>query len=283
MGAQIIDGKSIAADIRRDLKGRVDGLREQGVIPGLTVILVGDDPASQTYVRSKQRTSGEVGINSNVIELPKDTSQSELITLINDLNQDDKVHGILVQLPLPGHLDTDAVIRAINPAKDVDGFHPTNVGNLWAGLDGGFAPCTPSGIMELLHRSEIEPSGLNAVVMGRSNIVGKPMAGLLLKANATVTICHSRTQGLEDHLRQADILVVAIGRARFVKADWIKPGAVVIDVGMNRVDGKLCGDVDEGARDVAGYITPVPGGVGPMTIAQLLVNTVIAAERTLLL
>ena len=283
MGAQIIDGKSIAADIRRDLKGRIDGLREQGVIPGLTVILVGDDPASQTYVRSKQRTSGEVGINSNVIELPKDTSQSELITLINDLNQDDKVHGILVQLPLPGHLDTDAVIRAINPAKDVDGFHPTNVGNLWAGLDGGFAPCTPSGIMELLHRSEIEPSGLNAVVMGRSNIVGKPMAGLLLKANATVTICHSRTQGLEDHLRQADILVVAIGRARFVKADWIKPGAVVIDVGMNRVDGKLCGDVDEGARDVAGYITPVPGGVGPMTIAQLLVNTVIAAERTLLL
>ena len=283
MGAQIIDGKSIAADIRRDLKGRIDGLREQGVIPGLTVILVGDDPASQTYVRSKQRTSGEVGINSNVIELPKDTSQSELIKLINDLNQDDKVHGILVQLPLPGHLDTDAVIRAINPAKDVDGFHPTNVGNLWAGLDGGFAPCTPSGIMELLHRSEIEPSGLNAVVMGRSNIVGKPMAGLLLKANATVTICHSRTQGLEDHLRQADILVVAIGRARFVKADWIKPGAVVIDVGMNRVDGKLCGDVDEGARDVAGYITPVPGGVGPMTIAQLLVNTVIAAERTLLL
>ena len=280
MGAQIIDGKAIAADIRQGLKGKIDHLRRQNIVPGLTVILVGDNPASQTYVRSKQRTCGEVGIHSEVRELPSDTSQTELIALVDDLNKDPKVHGILVQLPLPGHIDTDAVIRAINPAKDVDGFHPTNVGDLWTGLGDGFAPCTPSGIMELLHRAGIEPAGLNAVVIGRSNIVGKPMAALLLQANATVTVCHSRTRGLEDYCRLADILVVAIGRARFVKADWIKPGAAVIDVGMNRVDGNLCGDVDEAARAVAGYITPVPGGVGPMTIAQLLCNTVIAAERT---
>ena len=280
MGAQIIDGKSIAAEIRSDLKVRIDRLKEKGITPGLTVVLVGDDPASQTYVRSKQRTSGEIGINSNVIELPEDTAQSELIDLIEQLNQDDTVHGILVQLPLPRHFDTDAVIQAVSPSKDVDGFHPINVGNLWAGLADSFAPCTPVGIMELLRRTGVDPAGMNAVVIGRSNIVGKPMAGLLLKANATVTICHSRTKDLEAHVKNADILIVAIGQPRFVKDSWIKPGAVIIDVGMNRVDGKLCGDVDESVKKVASHITPVPGGVGPMTIAQLLVNTVIAAERT---
>ncbi|NMB12385.1 MAG: bifunctional methylenetetrahydrofolate dehydrogenase/methenyltetrahydrofolate cyclohydrolase FolD [Firmicutes bacterium] len=281
MGAQLIDGKAIAADIRRELKEEISRLSTQGVIPGLTVVLVGDDSASQTYVRSKQRACAEVGIRSEVKTLAKDTPQAELIALIEELNQDPQVHGILVQLPLPKHMDSDAVVRVIDPAKDVDGFHPVNVGSLWTGLSGqGFVPCTPAGIMELLHRTGIEPTGLDAVVIGRSNIVGKPMAALLLQSNATVSICHSRTRGLKDYCLHADILVVAIGQARFIKADWIKPGAVVIDVGMNRVDGVLCGDVDEAARDVAGYITPVPGGVGPMTIAQLLRNTVIAAHRT---
>ncbi|NMB47148.1 MAG: bifunctional methylenetetrahydrofolate dehydrogenase/methenyltetrahydrofolate cyclohydrolase FolD [Firmicutes bacterium] len=282
MGAQIIDGKAIAADIRRELKAEINELRKQDIVPGLTVVLVGDDPASQTYVRSKQRACAEVGIRSEVKALAKDVSQAKLIALIEELNSDPEVNGILVQLPLPAHIDSDVVLRVIDPAKDVDGFHPVNVGSLWTGLAGqGFVPCTPSGIMELLHRTGIQPEGLNAVVIGRSNIVGKPMAGLLLQSNATVTICHSRTQGLEEHCRQADILVVAIGRARFIQRDWVKPGAVVIDVGMNRVDGVLCGDVDESVRQVAGYITPVPGGVGPMTIAQLLRNTVIAAQRTL--
>lgn len=282
LGAQLIDGKAIAADIRRELKEEINQLRTKNVIPGLTVVLVGDDPASQTYVRSKQRACAEVGIRSEVKMLAKDTPQAELIALIGELNRDPQVHGILVQLPLPEHINSDTVLRVIDPLKDVDGFHPVNVGSLWTGLsEQGFVPCTPAGIIELLHRTGIEPTGLNAVVIGRSNIVGKPMAALLLQSNATVTICHSRTRGLREYCRDADILVVAIGRARFVKGDWIKPGAVVIDVGMNRVDGVLCGDVDESAREVAGHITPVPGGVGPMTIAQLLRNTVIAARRTL--
>jgi methylenetetrahydrofolate dehydrogenase (NADP+)/methenyltetrahydrofolate cyclohydrolase len=282
LGAQLIDGKAIAADIRRELKEEINQLRKKNVNPGLTVVLVGDDPASQTYVRSKQRACAEVGIRSEVKMLAKDTPQAELIALIGELNRDPQVHGILVQLPLPEHINSDTVLRVIDPLKDVDGFHPVNVGSLWTGLsEQGFVPCTPAGIIELLHRTGIEPTGLNAVVIGRSNIVGKPMAALLLQSNATVTICHSRTRGLREYCRDADILVVAIGRARFVKGDWIKPGAVVIDVGMNRVDGVLCGDVDESAREVAGHITPVPGGVGPMTIAQLLRNTVIAARRTL--
>ncbi|NLY52149.1 MAG: bifunctional methylenetetrahydrofolate dehydrogenase/methenyltetrahydrofolate cyclohydrolase FolD [Firmicutes bacterium] len=282
MGAQLIDGKGIAAEIRQEVKEEVAKLREQNIVPGLTVVLVGDDPASQTYVRSKQRACGEVGIRSDVKKLPGDTSQSQLIELIEELNQDPEVHGILVQLPLPKHIDADAVLRKIDPTKDVDGFHPTNVGCLWTGLSHqGFVPCTPAGIMELLRRTGINPQGLNAVVVGRSNIVGKPIAALLLEANATVTICHSRTQNLEEHCRRADILVVAVGQPRFIQGDWIKPGAVVIDVGINRVDGALCGDVDESAREAAGYLTPVPGGVGPMTIAELLKNTVMAAKRAL--
>ena len=279
MGAKLIDGKAIAAEIRQALKVEIDQLRKQGIVPGLAVVLVGTDPASQTYVRSKQRACAEVGIRSEVKTLPPDVSQHDLVSLVDELNQDPHVHGILVQLPLPRHIDTDVIIRTIDPAKDVDGFHPINVGNLWAGSKEGFAPCTPAGIMELLRRTDIDPAGRNAVVIGRSNIVGKPMAALLLHKNATVTICHSHTRQLEEYCRQADILVVAIGRARFIKGEWIKPGATVIDVGMNRVDGVLCGDVDESARAVAGYITPVPGGVGPMTIAELLCNTVIAAKR----
>lgn len=282
VGAQLIDGKGIAAEIRQEVKEEVAKLREQNIVPGLTVVLVGDDPASQTYVRSKERACGEVGIRSDVKRLPADTSQTQLIQLIEELNQDPEVHGILVQLPLPGHIDADAVLRKIDPAKDVDGFHPTNVGCLWTGLSHqGFVPCTPAGIMELLRRTGVDPRGLNAVVVGRSNIVGKPIAALLLEANTTVTICHSRTQNLKEHCRRADILVVAVGKPRFIPGDWIKPGAVVIDVGINRVDGALCGDVDESAREVAGYLTPVPGGVGPMTIAELLQNTVKAAKRAL--
>jgi len=282
VGAQLIDGKGIAAQIRQEVKEEVAKLREQNIVPGLTVVLVGDDPASQTYVRSKQRACEEVGIRSDVRKLPADTSQTQLIELIEELNQDPTVHGILVQLPLPEHLDTDAVLRQIDPAKDVDGFHPINVGCLWTGLSHqGFVPCTPAGIMELLRRTGINPQGLNAVVVGRSNIVGKPIAALLLEANATVTICHSRTQDLREHCRRADILVVAVGKPRFIRGDWIKPGAVVIDVGINRVEGALCGDVDESAREVAGYLTPVPGGVGPMTVAELLNNTVAAAKRAL--
>ncbi|HHV93579.1 MAG TPA: bifunctional methylenetetrahydrofolate dehydrogenase/methenyltetrahydrofolate cyclohydrolase FolD [Firmicutes bacterium] len=282
MGAQLIDGKRIAAEIRQEVKAEVAELRERNVVPGLTVVLVGEDPASQTYVRSKQRACEEVGIRSEVRKLPDHTSQTQLMKLIDELNQDPAVHGILVQLPLPGHIDADAVLRTIDPAKDVDGFHPTNVGCLWTGLSyQGFVPCTPAGVMELLRRTGIDPRGLDAVVVGRSNIVGKPMAALLLEANATVTICHSRTQNLRDQCRRADILVVAVGKPRFISGDWIKPGAVVIDVGINRVDGRLCGDVDESAWEVAGFLTPVPGGVGPMTIAQLLKNTVLAAKRTL--
>ncbi len=282
VGAQLIDGKRIAAEIRQEVKAEVAELRERNVVPGLTVVLVGEDPASQTYVRSKQRACEEVGIRSEVRKLPDHTSQTQLMKLIDELNQDPAVHGILVQLPLPGHIDADAVLRTIDPAKDVDGFHPTNVGCLWTGLSyQGFVPCTPAGVMELLRRTGIDPRGLDAVVVGRSNIVGKPMAALLLEANATVTICHSRTQNLRDQCRRADILVVAVGKPRFISGDWIKPGAVVIDVGINRVDGRLCGDVDESAWEVAGFLTPVPGGVGPMTIAQLLKNTVLAAKRTL--
>ncbi len=280
MSAKIIDGKKTAAEIREALKARVAELAAQGRTPGLAVILVGEDPASQVYVRSKERACIAAGMNSWVIRMPESTSQDELLSKIDELNKDKAVHGILVQLPVPRHIDPWSVILAIDPQKDVDGFHPMNTGALFSG-EPGLVPCTPKGCMELLRRSGVPVTGKRAVVVGRSNIVGKPMAMLLLQESATVTVCHSKTEDLADVCREADILVVAIGRANFITKDMIKPGAAVIDVGMNRnAQGKLCGDVDtQAAMDVAGYITPVPGGVGPMTIAELLHNTLEAAER----
>ena len=280
MPAQIIDGKLVSAELRESIKQRAATLSEKGITPGLAVIMVGDNPASAVYVRNKEKQSVEAGFHSVVMRLPEDTSQGELLTQIDALNKDDSVHGILVQLPVPKQIDSWAVIEAIDPQKDVDGFHPVNTGALFSG-EACFVPCTPKGCMALLERYNIPVSGKRAVVVGRSNIVGKPMAMLLLAANATVTICHSRTENLAEVCREADILVVAIGRANFITADMIKPGATVIDVGMNRNElGKLCGDVDTAAaREVAGFITPVPGGVGPMTIAELLHNTLESAER----
>ncbi len=277
---KIIDGKKIAAAVKLQVKNDVEALAAAGVQVGLAVIIVGENPASQVYVRNKKNDCAEVGIQSFEYALPESTTQQELLALIKKLNADESVSGILCQLPLPAHLDEKSVIEAISPEKDVDAFHPQNVGHIMIG-DYTFLPCTPAGIMEMLHCEGISVAGKNCVVVGRSNIVGKPIAALLLEANATVTICHSRTQNLEEHCRRADILVVAVGKPRFIPGDWIKPGAVVIDVGINRVDGALCGDVDESAREVAGYLTPVPGGVGPMTIAELLQNTVKAAKRVL--
>ncbi len=275
-----IDGKAIAAQIRTEVAQEAAALREKGITPGLAVILVGDDPASCTYVRNKQKACEEAGLYGRQITLPADTTQEQLLALVNELNNDPTIHGILCQLPLPRHLDDKAVIAAIRPDKDVDAFHAENVGHIMIG-DGGFAPCTPAGVMELLHRSGIEVSGKECVVIGRSNIVGKPMAMLLLHENGTVTVCHSRTKDLAAVCRRADILVAAVGRAKFVTADMVKPGAAVIDVGINRDEnGKLCGDVDFAAVEpIAGAITPVPGGVGPMTIAMLLKNTITAAKR----
>lgn len=279
MTAKIIDGKAIAQEIRADLAKQVAQLTAQGNTPGLTVVLVGDNPASKVYVRSKQRACEEAGINSTVHRLAEETTQEELLDLITQLNADSTVHGILVQLPLPGHLNEEEVINAILPEKDVDGFHPINVGKLQIGA-GGFVPCTPAGILELVKRTEVPIAGQNVVVLGRSNIVGKPVATLFLQENATVTICHSRTKDVAAEARRADILIAAVGRPKLVKRDWVKPGAVVIDVGINRVDGKIVGDVDfEEVKEVAGAITPVPGGVGPMTIAMLLKATVEAAAR----
>ena len=279
MTAKIIDGKGIAQEIRAELARKVAELTAQGKTPGLHVILVGDNPASKVYVRNKQRACEEVGISSTVHRLAEETTQVELLGLIEDLNNDEKVHGILVQLPLPGHLDEEAVINAISPAKDVDGFHPLNVGKMYIGT-GGVVPCTPAGVLELVKRTGVPIAGKHVVVIGRSNIVGKPAAFLFLKENATVTICHSRTADVAAEARRADILIAAVGRPQLVKKDWVKPGAVVIDVGINRVDGKLVGDVDfEEVKEVAGAITPVPGGVGPMTIAMLLKATVEAAAR----
>ncbi|HOB41266.1 MAG TPA: bifunctional methylenetetrahydrofolate dehydrogenase/methenyltetrahydrofolate cyclohydrolase FolD [Limnochordia bacterium] len=279
MTAKIIDGKGIAQEIRAELARKVAELTAQGKIPGLHVILVGDNPASKVYVRNKQRACEEVGISSTVHRLAEETTQVELLGLIEDLNNDEKVHGILVQLPLPGHLDEEAVINAISPEKDVDGFHPLNVGKMYIGT-GGVVPCTPAGVLELVKRTGVPIAGKHVVVIGRSNIVGKPAAFLFLKENATVTICHSRTADVAAEARRADILIAAVGRPQLVKKDWVKPGAVVIDVGINRVDGKLVGDVDfEEVKEVAGAITPVPGGVGPMTIAMLLKATVEAAAR----
>jgi methylenetetrahydrofolate dehydrogenase (NADP+) / methenyltetrahydrofolate cyclohydrolase len=290
MSAQLIDGTVIAKVIQEEVTAEVARLKaEHDLVPGLATVLVGDDPASQTYVRMKQRRCGEVGIRSVGIELPADASQEEVEANVRELNADPTIHGILVQLPLPDHLDEEHILSAIDLKKDVDGFHPINIGRLaMKGREPLFAPATPAGIIELLDRIEMPIEGKEAVVLGRSNIVGLPVSMLLLKRNATLTICHSRTRDLASVVRRADILIAAVGRAEMVKRDWVKPGAVVIDVGINRVDDatmkrgyRLVGDVafDE-VREVAGWITPVPGGVGPMTIAMLLQNTLKAALRT---
>lgn len=279
MTARIIDGKSIAKELRESLAPRVAALKEQGITPGLTVIVVGDDPASAIYVRNKERACVKLGMNSQVLRFPAETTQEEILNTVRLLNQDDCVHGILVQLPLPRYIDEQAVLRTIDPDKDVDGFHAMNAGRLMNG-EPGFVACTPKGVMRLLEVSGVELDGKNAVVVGRSNIVGKPMALLLLQKNCTVTIAHSHTKDLAAVTRSADILVVAVGRAGFITGDMIKPGAAVMDVGINRVDGKVVGDVDfESAKEVASCITPVPGGVGAMTIAMLMENTVEAAEN----
>ncbi len=280
MAATIISGTQISQEIRQDIKQEVEAMKAQGVQPGLAVVLVGDDPASHVYVRNKEKACHDLGYYSEVHRLSADTSQEELLALVDKLNKQDNIHGILVQLPLPKQIEEKAVIDAISPQKDVDGFHPINVGNLMIG-DESLLPCTPAGVIEMIKRTGIEMSGKHAVVIGRSNIVGKPVSMLLQRENATVTMCHSRTANMKELTQQADILVVAIGRANFVDASFIKPGAVVIDVGMNRLDnGKLAGDVDfENAKEVSGPITPVPGGVGPMTITMLMKNTLVAARR----
>ncbi len=280
MSASIIDGKAVGTALRQSIKEETARLVAAGTTPGLAVILVGDDPASHTYVNNKKKGCAEVGFYSEVYELPASTTQEELMALVEKLNSQPNIHGILVQSPLPRHLDEQAVVLAINPNKDVDAFHPINVGHIMMG-DYRFLPCTPAGVMELLKAYNIDPKGKECVVIGRSNIVGKPMAMLLLHAHGTVTVCHSRTANLAEVTKRADILVSAVGKAGFVTADMVKPGAVVIDVGMNRnAQNKLCGDVDfEAVKEVAGYITPVPGGVGPMTITMLLRNTLTAAQN----
>ncbi|MBQ2819939.1 MAG: bifunctional methylenetetrahydrofolate dehydrogenase/methenyltetrahydrofolate cyclohydrolase FolD [Clostridia bacterium] len=279
MSATLINGKQIAKETYAELKERTEALAEKGIIPGLTVIIVGENPASMTYVASKEKKAAQLGWNSKVIRLEESISQAELIEVIEKLNADQSVDGILVQLPLPKHINELDVLEKIDPDKDVDGFHIVNSGRLFAGLD-GFVPCTPKGIMKLIASTGVDISGKNAVVLGRSLIVGKPIALLLTAGNATVTICHSRTADLREHTLRADILVAAIGKPKFVTADMVKEGAVVIDVGINRTEEGLVGDVDfESVKEKAGYITPVPGGVGPMTIAMLMENTVISAER----
>ncbi len=280
MTAKIIDGKAISEVFRAEYKVRVDRLIERGIRPGLAVIIVGDDAASQVYVRNKAKACEAIGMHSEVHALPADTSQDNLLAWVNKLNGNAAIHGILVQLPLPKHMDDRAVIEAIHPMKDVDGFHYANMGALVID-ESWFPPCTPFGVMQMLAHEGIEIEGKHAVVIGRSNIVGKPQAMLLLKAGATVTVCHSKTKDLSKFTRDADILIAAVGRANMVTGDMVKPGAVVMDVGINRLpSGKLCGDVDfESAKLVASAITPVPGGVGPMTITMLLGNTLRAAER----
>jgi methylenetetrahydrofolate dehydrogenase (NADP+)/methenyltetrahydrofolate cyclohydrolase len=290
-GATLIDGIALAKRIRAEVASDVADLRARGIVPGLSVVLVGDDPASAVYVGAKEKASREAGMTGETIRLPFDTTQDELLGHVERLNRDDRVHGILVQMPLPRQIDPDTVIRHIYPDKDVDGFHPVNVGKLLIGQTDGFAPCTPAGVQRMLVEYGVETRGANAVVVGRSTIVGKPMAALLMQsgagADATVTVCHSRTRDLAAHTREADILIVAAGRARMIGAAMVKPGAVVIDVGMNRIPDpttksgtRLVGDVDfDAVRRVASLITPVPGGVGPMTIAMLLRNTVRAAQR----
>jgi len=291
MSAQIIDGKAIAAEIRDEMKTELAALKsEHNLVPGLAVVLVGEDPASQVYVRMKKKACDELGVMSLEHRMPADTPEQNLLELVAELNADERVHGILVQLPLPDHIDETKVLMAIRPEKDVDGFHPINVGKMLIG-EPGFLPCTPHGVQVLLNRSGVDPAGKHVVIVGRSNIVGKPVAAILMQkkdgANATVTVCHSRTKDLAEVTRQGDILIAAIGRAKLITADMVKPGAAVIDVGVNRVEDstkksgyRLVGDVDfDAVREVAGYITPVPGGVGPMTITMLMANTLESAKR----
>lgn len=282
MTAQLIDGKKISQEIRKQLEREVEQLTSKGMKPGLAVILVGDDPASRTYVTSKQKSCHAIGMESVLIEYPSDVSEKDLLDKITELNADDSIHGILVQLPIPPHISETKVIDTISPEKDVDGFHPINIGKMMIGQD-TFLPCTPYGVMKMLEFMGIKPEGKHAVIIGRSNIVGKPMGQLLLNANATVTYCHSKTADLKSITEQADILVAAVGKAKMIKADHVKQGAIVIDVGIHRDEhGKLCGDVDfEDVKDKASYITPVPGGVGPMTITMLLYNTVKSAKNHL--
>lgn len=290
MAAKIIDGKQVAADMQAELKKEVAKLKKQGIVPGLGVILVGEDPASKSYVTAKERACEELGIYSDDNHLPADTTQQDLIALINRMNTDPKINGILVQLPLPKHLDESEVLLAINPDKDVDGFHPTNIGKMVAG-QAAFLPCTPHGVIQLLQRSGVKIEGSHVVIVGRSNIVGKPVANMLIQknkgGNATVTVCHTRTADLAYHTRQADIIIAAAGRPNTITADMVKDGVVVIDVGVNRIEDKtakkgyrLVGDVDfEAVKEKASLITPVPGGVGPMTITMLLYNTVESAKK----
>lgn len=290
MAAKIIDGKQVAADIRAELKNEVAGLKERGIVPGLGVILVGDDPASESYVTGKERACAEMGLFSDDNRLSAQTSQADLMRLISRMNKDPKINGILVQLPLPRHLNESEVLLAIDPNKDVDGFHPMNVGKMVVG-EKAFLPCTPHGVVQLLVRSSVKIDGAHVVIVGRSNLVGKPLANMLIQksptGNATVTVCHTRTKNLADYTRQADILVAAIGRPHTITADMVREGAVVIDVGVSRVDDatkkagyRLVGDVDfDTVKEKASLITPVPGGVGPMTITMLLYNTVESARR----
>ena len=278
MSAILIDGTKISRTVRKEIASQVDGLKAKGIVPGLAVILVGDNQASRTYVANKEKTCKQLGMHSVLLERPETISQQELLLSIQELNNDPSIHGILVQLPLPGHIDEKEVIEAISPSKDVDGFHPVNIGKMMTGQD-TFYPCTPYGVMVMLEQIGCDPAGKHAVIVGRSNIVGKPAGQLLLNKNATVTYCHSRTKDMARYTREADILVVAVGKRNVITGEHVKPGAVVIDVGMNRNDeGKLCGDVafDE-VKEIASYITPVPGGVGPMTITMLMHNTVRAA------
>jgi len=290
MAAKIIDGKQVAADMQAELKKEVAKLKKQGIVPGLGVILVGEDPASQSYVTAKERACAELGIYSDDNRLPADTTQKDLIALINRMNADPKINGILVQLPLPKHLDESEVLLAINPDKDVDGFHPTNIGKMVAG-QAAFLPCTPHGVIQLLQRSGVKIEGSHVVIVGRSNIVGKPVANMLIQknkdGNATVTVCHTKTKDLAHHTRQADIIIAAAGRPNTITADMVKDGVVIIDVGVNRIKDaskksgyRLAGDVDfEKVKEKASLITPVPGGVGPMTITMLLYNTTESAKR----
>jgi methylenetetrahydrofolate dehydrogenase (NADP+) / methenyltetrahydrofolate cyclohydrolase len=290
-GARLIDGTALAAKVRGDVAVEVSALRARGVVPGLTVVLVGDDPASAVYVGAKEKASREAGMSGETIRLPATTGQDDLLALVDRLNADTGVHGILVQMPLPPQIDPDAVIERIRPDKDVDGFHPVNVGKVLIGQSDGFAPCTPAGVQRMLVENGVETRGADCVIVGRSNIVGKPLAALLVQSgrggDATVTVCHSRTRDLAEHTRRADILIAAVGRPRMITADMVKSGAVVIDVGVNRIPDatrksgtRLVGDVDfDAVREVASLITPVPGGVGPMTIAMLLANTARAARQ----
>lgn len=279
MTALLLNGKELAAKKRAQLKKDVEALATNKIIPGLAVILVGEDPASKTYVGAKQKACEQAGIHSVLIEMPNTIEEAELLAELDQLNQDETIDGILVQLPIPQHISEQAVIERIHPEKDVDGFHPINIGKMMTGED-TFLPCTPYGVVEMLKEADIELAGKHVVVVGRSNIVGKPVGQLLLNEHATVTYCHSRTKDLRAMTKQADILIVAIGRANFINAEDVKSGAVVVDVGINRVDGKLCGDVDfESVKEKAAYLTPVPGGVGPMTITMLLENTVQSARN----